>query len=63
VPGGCFAAGVFEGEGEDGAALFDGGFFLRGVGLKGGVYEVEGGGGGEGVWRVWLVGYEDGECG
>lgn len=50
MPGRCFATGVFEGEGEDSAGLFDGGLFLRRVGLERGVYEVEGGGGGEGVW-------------
>jgi hypothetical protein len=46
VPGFLGTRGVFEGEGEDGAAFFDCVFAL-GFGGEGGVYGVEGGGGGE----------------
>jgi hypothetical protein len=51
VPGFLGARGVFEGEGEDGAAFFDcvGAF---GGGGEGGVYGVEGDGGGEVCWGV-----------
>jgi hypothetical protein len=46
VPGFLGAGAVFEGESEDGTAFFDGVFAL-GRGGEGGIYGVEGSGGGE----------------
>lgn len=55
VPGLFLSVAVLEGERDDSLGLLDGVFTLRGVGLEGGVDEVEGGGGGEGFCLGMLV--------
>ena len=49
MPGLGVAGVVFEGEGEDGVAFFDGVGTFGGGGLEGAVDSIEGEGGGEGI--------------